>query len=74
MSKYKIRYDQCPVCKGFGLVKKVGNTPCDICIKYNLTRCIQCENKKLLGLYDECNKCLGRGEVEKKTKSNKNVA
>lgn len=72
MSKHKIRYDQCPVCEGIGLVRKE-YIPCAICTKYKLTSCIQCENKKQLGLYQECNECLGCGTV-KKTKSNKNVA
>jgi hypothetical protein len=70
MSKLKQEGKQCSMCKGFGLVKKE-YTPCNICIKYNLTSCIQCENKKLLGLYQECNECLGCG-AEKKTKSNNN--
>jgi len=76
MSDPKDKYEECTACKGFGLVKKVGNISCDICVKYNLTRCIQCENKKLLGLYQECNNCLGCGAVKKKIKSNnnKNVA
>ena len=74
MSKPKNNYEQCHMCKGVGLVKKE-YTPCNICIKYSLTSCIQCENKKLLGLYQECNECLGCGAVKKtKSNNNKNVA
>ena len=66
---------QCPMCKGFGLVKKLKNNTCAICIQYKLTSCVQCENKNLLGLYQECNNCLGCGQVKKKKiKPNKNVA
>ena len=71
MSNKKSGYKECTACKGFGLVKKE-YIPCAICTKYKLTSCVQCENKKLLGLYQECNNCLGCGEVKKKNKSNNN--
>ena len=53
MSNKKGGYKECTACKGFGLVKKE-YIPCAICTKYKLTSCVQCENKKLLGLYQEC--------------------
>ena len=52
---------QCSKCKGVGLVKKKWKC-CSICKKYNLTICTICENKKMLGLYKECEQCFGRGE------------
>ena len=58
MTKKRI---QCSKCKGQGIVKKELEC-CDICAKYNLTICANCENKKILGLYRECEGCWGRGE------------
>ena len=68
MSKSK----QCSMCKGFGLVRGAVKQ-CDICTKYQLVNCTNCENKQLLGFYIECNKCWGSGETKKNSKLNNNT-
>ena len=61
---------QCSKCKGQGLVKKQWEYCLCICAKYNLAICANCENKKILGFYRECERCLGRGEMWRSEKLN----
>ena len=53
---------RCKKCEGSGLLEKTGLSPCSKCSVE--TGCMYCQNKNK-GMYEECNKCHGAGELSK---------
>ena len=53
---------RCKKCKGTGFQKKKEIFICKNCgSKYN---CMLCENIRFKGIYEECDNCLGIGEIK----------
>jgi DnaJ-class molecular chaperone len=53
---------RCEKCEGFGLQEKTIISPCSKCPGKD--GCMYCQNKNR-GMYEECNKCRGAGELLK---------
>ena len=71
MSKKNI-FIQCNKCKGSGFQKRKSIFTCFSCgTKGN---CMHCENIKYKGPYEECDKCLGCGEIYFNKKINKTTS
>jgi DnaJ-class molecular chaperone len=51
---------RCKECLGTGLLEKTRSSPCSKCSEK--TGCMYCQNKNK-GMYQECDKCYGTGEL-----------
>ena len=64
---------RCPLCSGVGLTKRNTCFTCSSCKKYNTPKCCLCENASFRGIYTECTKCWGAGEIYIDRKTNKHT-
>ena len=63
---------QCNKCKGTGFQKRKSIFSCSFCgIKAN---CMHCENIKYKGTHEECDKCLGCGEIYFNIKTKQSIS
>mgnify|MGYP001177730069 FL=1 len=53
---------KCNECNGIGLCKRKGTFKCHNCKNSKYKNCYLCENANK-GIYIECNKCFGTGQI-----------
>ena len=54
---------RCVDCSGAGIIKRKQRFSCKNCKKNGTLVCFLCEHVSFRGLYEECGKCYGNGEI-----------